>query len=66
MTTGAILDQGQQLEMAYLDQRRWEAVAGRDATHDGEFVFAVTSTGVTPYLIVSPNLFISSRHLEDG
>ena len=46
MTTGAILDQGQQLEMAYLDQRRWEAVAGRDATHDGEFVFAVTSTGV--------------------
>src|SRR5437660_7032180 len=46
MTTGAILDQGQQLEMAYLDQRRWEAVVGRDATHDGEFVFAVTSTGV--------------------
>src|SRR5438309_871220 len=46
MTTGAILDQGQQLEMAYLAQRRWEAVAGRDATHDGEFVFAVTSTGV--------------------
>ena len=32
--------------MAYLDQRRWEAVAGRDATHDGEFVFAVMSTGV--------------------
>ena len=32
--------------MAYLDQRRWEAVVGRDATHDGEFVFAVTSTGV--------------------
>ena len=46
MTTSAILDQGQQLEMAYLDQRRWEAVVGRDATHDGEFVFAVTSTGV--------------------
>src|SRR5438105_415029 len=46
MTTSAILDQGQQLEMAYLDQRRWEAVLGRDAAHDGEFVFAVTSTGV--------------------
>jgi len=46
MTTSAILDQEQQLEMAYLDQRRWEAVLGRDAAHDGEFVFAVTSTGV--------------------
>jgi AraC family transcriptional regulator, regulatory protein of adaptative response / methylated-DNA-[protein]-cysteine methyltransferase len=46
MTTSAILDQGQQLEMAYLDQRRWEAVLGRDVAHDGEFVFAVASTGV--------------------
>jgi hypothetical protein len=26
--------------------RRWEAVAARDAAHDGAFVFAVSSTGV--------------------
>jgi len=26
--------------------RRWEAVAARDAAHDGAFVFAVSSTGI--------------------
>ncbi len=28
------------------DDPRWQAVLGRDAAHDGEFVFAVSSTGV--------------------
>jgi AraC family transcriptional regulator of adaptative response/methylated-DNA-[protein]-cysteine methyltransferase len=28
------------------DERRWNALCARDATHDGEFVFAVSSTGV--------------------
>ena len=28
------------------DDPRWNAVLGRDAAHDGEFVFAVSSTGV--------------------
>jgi AraC family transcriptional regulator, regulatory protein of adaptative response / methylated-DNA-[protein]-cysteine methyltransferase len=28
------------------DERRWNAVLARDAAHDGEFVFAVSSTGV--------------------
>jgi AraC family transcriptional regulator of adaptative response/methylated-DNA-[protein]-cysteine methyltransferase len=28
------------------DDSRWNAVVARDATHDGEFVFAVSSTGV--------------------
>src|SRR6267142_1827644 len=28
------------------EERRWDAVVGRDAAHDGEFVFAVSSTGV--------------------
>src|SRR5450432_1270617 len=28
------------------DERRWNAVCARDAAHDGEFVFAVSSTGV--------------------
>ena len=28
------------------DDARWDAVAARDATADGRFVFAVTSTGV--------------------
>ena len=28
------------------DDERWSAVVGRDAAHDGEFVFAVSSTGV--------------------
>jgi AraC family transcriptional regulator, regulatory protein of adaptative response / methylated-DNA-[protein]-cysteine methyltransferase len=28
------------------DARRWDAVVGRDHTHDGNFVFAVSTTGV--------------------
>lgn len=28
------------------DERRWNAVCAREAVHDGEFVFAVSSTGV--------------------
>ena len=28
------------------DDQRWKAVVGRDAARDGEFVFAVSSTGV--------------------
>jgi len=28
------------------DEPRWSAVAARDASHDGEFVFAVSTTGV--------------------
>jgi AraC family transcriptional regulator of adaptative response/methylated-DNA-[protein]-cysteine methyltransferase len=28
------------------DERRWSAVLARDASHDGEFVFAVSTTGV--------------------
>jgi AraC family transcriptional regulator of adaptative response/methylated-DNA-[protein]-cysteine methyltransferase len=28
------------------DDRRWDAVVGRDRAHDGEFVFAVATTGV--------------------
>src|SRR6266516_3981756 len=29
-----------------LEDPRWSAVVGRDATRDGEFVFAVSTTGV--------------------
>src|SRR5579863_6394335 len=29
-----------------IDEQRWHAVLARDASHDGEFVFAVSSTGV--------------------
>jgi AraC family transcriptional regulator of adaptative response/methylated-DNA-[protein]-cysteine methyltransferase len=32
--------------IASKDEPRWNAVVGRDARHDGEFVFAVSSTGV--------------------
>ena len=46
MTTSAILDQSYQLEMGHIDQSRWKAVLARDASWDGEFVFAVSSTGV--------------------
>jgi AraC family transcriptional regulator of adaptative response/methylated-DNA-[protein]-cysteine methyltransferase len=31
---------------ASTNEARWNAVVGRDAAHDGEFVFAVSSTGV--------------------
>ena len=55
MTTNAILAAGSLKEMpsrpnpATLqspDDSRWEAVVARDANRDGEFVFAVSSTGV--------------------
>src|SRR5580698_5094282 len=28
------------------DDQRWDAIVGRDSSRDGEFVFAVSSTGV--------------------
>jgi AraC family transcriptional regulator, regulatory protein of adaptative response / methylated-DNA-[protein]-cysteine methyltransferase len=40
------LVQSQQLEMTNTDQYRWAAVMARDASQDGAFVFAVSSTGV--------------------
>src|SRR6201997_372246 len=46
MTTSAILDQRYQLEMGHVDESRWKAVLARDASWDGTFVFAVSSTGV--------------------
>ncbi|HEY1272827.1 MAG TPA: bifunctional DNA-binding transcriptional regulator/O6-methylguanine-DNA methyltransferase Ada [Terriglobales bacterium] len=45
MTTNAILEQ-QVLEMPTENPRWWEAVIARDASQDGKFVFAVSSTGV--------------------
>lgn len=33
-------------QSAAVDERRWNAVIARDAARDGEFVFAVSSTGV--------------------
>jgi AraC family transcriptional regulator, regulatory protein of adaptative response / methylated-DNA-[protein]-cysteine methyltransferase len=46
VTTSAILDQRYQLEMGHVDESRWKAVLARDASWDGTFVFAVSSTGV--------------------
>jgi len=47
MTSNAILNLESQSEMARSSQnRRWEAVAARDSSQDGNFVFAVSSTGV--------------------
>jgi AraC family transcriptional regulator, regulatory protein of adaptative response / methylated-DNA-[protein]-cysteine methyltransferase len=46
MTTSAILDRTYRLEMAHMDESRWRAVLARDASWDGDFVFAVSSTGV--------------------
>jgi AraC family transcriptional regulator of adaptative response/methylated-DNA-[protein]-cysteine methyltransferase len=54
MTTNAILDLTEATEMAPSHQnreendqsQRWQAVLTRDASHDGKFVFAVSSTGV--------------------
>ncbi|MEZ5827926.1 MAG: bifunctional DNA-binding transcriptional regulator/O6-methylguanine-DNA methyltransferase Ada [Hyphomicrobiales bacterium] len=31
---------------AMLDEQRWQAIAARDARHDGDFVFAVRTTGI--------------------
>ena len=46
MTTNAILDMSEATEMMRSDESRWQAVLARDASHDGSFVFAVSSTGV--------------------
>src|SRR5215469_2139512 len=53
MTTNAILATGILNEMPLpatrpteSDERRWQAVLARDSRHDGEFVFAVETTGV--------------------
>jgi AraC family transcriptional regulator, regulatory protein of adaptative response / methylated-DNA-[protein]-cysteine methyltransferase len=53
MTTNAILAEDIQMTsvlnqaaFARDDESRWHAVLARDAARDGEFVFAVTSTGV--------------------
>src|SRR5579863_10412804 len=55
MTTNAILNLTKATEMAHSTQKRdenenqgsrWQAVMTRDASQDGNFVFAVSSTGV--------------------
>jgi AraC family transcriptional regulator of adaptative response/methylated-DNA-[protein]-cysteine methyltransferase len=58
MTTNAILNLTEAMQMATSDQssgeriddknqdRRWQAVLARDGSQDGKFVFAVSSTGV--------------------
>ena len=54
MTSNAILDLSEVNEMAPTQQSHdeknqvayWQAVQARDASHDGDFVFAVSSTGV--------------------
>src|SRR5438552_11383423 len=47
MTTSAIFNQPAPTEWAMSsEQRWWNAVLARDAGRDGEFVFAVSSTGV--------------------
>jgi AraC family transcriptional regulator of adaptative response/methylated-DNA-[protein]-cysteine methyltransferase len=47
MTTNAILNVETEIDMALKPQDKWwEAVVARDATHDGKFYFGVSSTGV--------------------
>jgi len=47
MTTNAILTQGNQTPMAASQEKKWwDAVLARDSAQDGEFFFAVASTGV--------------------
>jgi AraC family transcriptional regulator, regulatory protein of adaptative response / methylated-DNA-[protein]-cysteine methyltransferase len=54
MTSNAILNLAEANEMAATQQSQgpknqaafWQAVQARDASHDGDFVFAVSSTGV--------------------
>lgn len=47
MTTNAILNMEREATMAVTPENRWwDAVLARDARHDGEFFFAVSSTGV--------------------
>jgi AraC family transcriptional regulator of adaptative response/methylated-DNA-[protein]-cysteine methyltransferase len=47
MTTNAILNLDTEITMAPIPQDKWwEALVARDATHDGVFFFGVSSTGV--------------------
>ncbi len=46
MTSNAILNLAQPLEMTLSNQSRWQSVLARDTDHDGKFVFAVASTGI--------------------
>jgi AraC family transcriptional regulator of adaptative response/methylated-DNA-[protein]-cysteine methyltransferase len=47
MTTNAILNRNTEINMVPLPQEKWwDAVVTRDAGYDGEFFFAVSSTGV--------------------
>ena len=47
MTTNAILNLGSEMSMTSARENRWwDAVVARDTGHDGEFFFAVSSTGV--------------------
>src|ERR1700758_5288304 len=47
MTTNAILTQVSEINMSTtLESKWWEAVLARDAAQDGQFFFAVSSTGV--------------------
>ena len=47
MTTNAILNFAETVDMARVSSaQQWQAVVDRDATQDGKFFFAVSSTGV--------------------
>jgi AraC family transcriptional regulator of adaptative response/methylated-DNA-[protein]-cysteine methyltransferase len=46
MTTNAILDEAAIVNMAMNKEQQWQAVVGRDTSRDGEFVFAVGTTGI--------------------
>jgi AraC family transcriptional regulator, regulatory protein of adaptative response / methylated-DNA-[protein]-cysteine methyltransferase len=46
MTTNAILNSTEDIGMARNNENQWQAVMNRDASQDGRFVFAVSSTGV--------------------
>ena len=47
MTTNAILDFAEPVDMTRVNPtQQWQAVVNRDATQDGKFFFAVSSTGV--------------------
>src|SRR5438874_3519078 len=46
MTTDAILNLPEVNVMALSNDNRWQSVLARDASQDGRFVFAVSSTGV--------------------
>jgi len=48
MATNAIFDQKDlwQADMSNSDSKQWQAVIARDASQDGKFVFAVSTTGV--------------------